>query len=112
MIYLILYCVTLRRLSLVPTCLKNRKNRGFLDAWDFHDQWEHRIPDNPDIPDVIGRIRSLSTLRVHSRRFPTSTIFTMSVNMKFARLGHREMLEFVFSCYQSLIFSELSIIKV
>ena len=38
-------------LSLVPTCPKNRKNRGFLpfsDVWDSYDQWEHRIPDIPD----------------------------------------------------------------
>ena len=38
-------------LSLVPTCPKNRKNRGFLrysDVWDSYDQWEHFIPEIPD----------------------------------------------------------------
>ena len=40
-----------------------------------------------DFYDVIGRIGSISTLKVHLRQSPTSAIFTMSVNMKFACLG-------------------------
>ena len=39
---LILYCVILRRLSLVPTCPRNRNNQGFLRfsyVLDSHDQW-------------------------------------------------------------------------
>ena len=80
-----------------------------------------------DFYDVIGSIGSISTLKVHPRRFPTSAIFTMSVNMKFACLGWSPtigdfydeceheiclsgtsgMLDFVFTCYQSLIFSKL-----
>ena len=35
-------------LSLVPSCPKNRKNRGFLrfsDVWDSYDQCKHPIPD-------------------------------------------------------------------
>ena len=69
----ILYCVTLRRFSLVPICPKNRKNRGFLrfsDILDCYDQWEHRIPGIPDgrrFYDVIGRIGSISSLKVHPR---------------------------------------------
>ena len=38
-------------LSLVPTCPKNRKSRGFLrsfDVWDSYDQCEHPIADIPD----------------------------------------------------------------
>ena len=37
--------------SLVLTCPKNRKNRGFLrysDVWDSYDQWEHFIPEISD----------------------------------------------------------------
>ena len=80
-----------------------------------------------DFYDVIGRIGIISTLEVHPRWTPTSAIFTISVNVKFACLGwlltigdfYNEceheiglsgtlgMLDFVFTCYQSLIFSEL-----
>ena len=93
-------------------------------------QYEHPIPDIPDgrrFYDLIGRIGSISTLKVHPRRSPTSAIFRMSVNMKFACLGRSPtigdfydaceheiclsgtsgMFDFVFTCYQSLIFSEL-----
>ena len=56
-----------------------------------------RNPRNPAIfYDVIGRIGSISTLKVHPRRSPTSAIFTMSVNMKFACLGHRGCLSLSF----------------
>ena len=41
-----------------------------------------------DFYDVIRRIGSISTW-VHSRQSPTSAIFTVSVNMKFASLRHR-----------------------
>ena len=37
--------------------------------------------------DVIGRIGSISMLKVHSRQSPTSVLFTMSANMKFSCLG-------------------------
>ena len=94
---LILYCVTLRRLSLVPTCPKNRKNRGFLrfsDVSDSYDQWEHRIPDIPDGRRFLRRDRKnrkhFYCEGVHPRRSPTSTSFKMSVDMKFACLGHRD----------------------
>ena len=40
-----------------------------------------------DFYDVIGRIGSISTLKEDPRRSPTSAIFTMCVNMKFACLG-------------------------
>ena len=125
-------CLWLRGKSLVRTCSKNRKNRknrGFLRfsyVWDSYDQCEHPIPDIPDgrrFYDVIGRIGSISTLKVH----PDGPIFTMSVNMKFAWLGLSPtiddfydecehgiclsgtsgMLSCVFTFYQSLIFSEL-----
>ena len=76
----------------METRLKNGKNRGFLrssDVWDSYDQCEHCIPDKVgDFYDVIGRIRSISTLKVHPRWSLTLAIFTMSVNMKFACLGH------------------------
>ena len=42
-----------------------------------------------DFYDVIGRIKSISTLKVRPRGSPTSAVFMMSVNMKFACLGHR-----------------------
>ena len=78
-----------------------------------------------DFYDVIGRIGSISTLKLHPRRSPTSAILTM--DMKFACLGRSPtigdfynecehdiclsatsgMLDFVLTCYQSLIFSEL-----
>ena len=74
--------------------------------------------------DVIGRIGSISILKVLS---PTSAIITMSVNIKFVCLGSSPtigdfynkceheicmsgtsgMLDFVFTCYQSLTFSKL-----
>ena len=80
-----------------------------------------------DFYDVIGTIGGISTLKVHPRRSPMSATFTISVNMKFACLGRSPtigdfydeceheiclsgtsaMLDFVFTCYQSLIFSEL-----
>ena len=42
-----------------------------------------------------------------------SAIFTTSVNMKFVCLGGTSgMVDFVFTCYKSLIFSDLSIINV
>ena len=82
-----------------------------------------------DFYDMIGRIGSISTLKVHPRR---SSIFTMSVNMKVPCLGRSStigdfydecepeiclsgtsgMLDFVFSCYHSLISSDLSFINV
>ena len=93
MIYFnILYCVTLRRLSLVPTCLKNRKNRRFLrfsDVSNCYDQWEHRIPDIPDGRRVLRRDRKNQKHFYLEGPSPTSAIFTMSVNIKFAYLGHR-----------------------
>ena len=48
--FLILYCLTSRRLSLVPTCPKNHKNQGLLrfsNVFDSYDQWEHRHPRHP-----------------------------------------------------------------
>ena len=78
----------------VPTCPKNRENRGFLrfsDVWDFYDLWERHIPDIPDGRRFLQcdrKIGSISTLKVDLRLSPTS----MSVNMKFACLGHRECL--------------------
>ena len=42
-----------------------------------------------DFYDMIRRIKSISTLKVHPKWPPTSAIFTMSVNMKFACLGWR-----------------------
>ena len=92
-IYLILYCVTLRRLSLVPTCPKNCKNQGFLrfsDVSDSYDQWQQRIPDIPDGRPFLRRDRK------SRKQSPTSAIFTTSVNMKFACLGHRRCLSLSF----------------
>ena len=40
-----------------------------------------------DFYDVIGRIESISTLKVHPRWFPTSTTFTMSVNLAVLRIA-------------------------
>ena len=116
------------KLNLVPTCPKNRKNRGFLrssDVWDSYDQCEHPIPDIRDGRRFLRRDRTVVFLlsRYCPRRSPTSAISTMSVNMKFACLGRSwtigdfydeckheiclsgtsGMLDFVFTCYQSLI---------
>ena len=80
-------------LSLVPTCPKNCKNRGFLrysDVWDSYDQWEHFIPEIPD-----GR-RFLRCDRKNRNHFyfegmpqtsQTSAIFTMSVNLAVLRIA-------------------------
>ena len=38
---------------------------------------------------VIGRIGTICTFKVYPRWSPTSAIFTMSVNIKFACLGHQ-----------------------
>ena len=83
-------------LSLVPTCPKNRKNQGFLRSsgvWDSYDQCEHPIPDIPDGRRVLRRdwknrkhFYFEGTVPDGPRR---SGIFRMSVNMKFACLGHR-----------------------
>ena len=61
-------------LSLVPTCPKNRKNRGFLrsfDVWDSYDQCEHTPSQTSqtvgDFYDVIGRIASISTFNCPRR---------------------------------------------
>ena len=97
---LTLYWVTLRRLSLVPTCPKNHKNRGFLRFSDVSDSYDQCCGNTAsqtsqtvgDFYDVIGRIRSISTSKVHPRQSPTSAIFMISVNMKFACLGYRRCL--------------------
>ena len=102
-------------LSLVPTCPENRKNRGFLrfsDVWDSYDQCEHPIPEGRRFYDVIGRIRSISTLKVHPRRSPTIEDFYDECEHEICLSETSGMLDFVFNCYQSLIFSELSIINV
>ena len=64
-----------------------------------------------DFYDVIGRIGSISAFKVHPRRSPTIGDFYDGVNMKFACLGHRGCLILVFTCYQSLILSEFSILN-
>ena len=81
------YCVTLRCFRLVPTCPKNRKNRRFLRASRILTISGNTASQTVgDFYDVIGRIGSIFTLKVHSRQSPTSAVFTMSVNMKFARV--------------------------
>ena len=80
-----------------------------------------------DFYDVIGRIGSISTLKVLFQMVREVGDLTMSVNIKFACLGRSPtigdfydeceheiclsgtsgMLDFVFTCYQSLIFSKL-----
>ena len=94
--------------SLVPTCPKNRKSRGFLrfsDVWNSYDQWEHYIPDFPD-----GR-RFLRRDRKNRKHFyfegPSETIpeagdFYDEWEYEICLSGTSRMLEFVFSCYQSL----------
>ena len=140
---------------------KSRAFLRFSDVWDSYDQCEHTILDIPDgrrllrcdqknrnhfyfkvtsqtVPDVgdfydvIRRIGTISTSKLHPRRSLTSATFTVSVNMKFVCLGRSPtigdsydecehqiclsgtsgMQDFVFTCYQSFIFSELSIINV
>ena len=118
MIYLILCCVTLRPLSLVPTCPKNRRNQGFLrfsDVSDSYDQWEHRISDIPDGRRVLRR--DLENRKHFYFEGPSQTVpdvgdFYDECEREICLSGTSGMLEFVFSCYQSLIFSELSIINV
>ena len=80
-------CLILLLLSLVPTCPKNLPMSGILTtSVNTPSQTSQTVGD---FYDVIGRIGSISTLKVLSQ---TSAIFTMSVNMKFACLGHRECL--------------------
>ena len=79
-------------LDLVPTCPKNRKNRGFYDfstsgiLTTSANTPSQRSQTVGDFYDVIGRIRSISTFNC-PRQSPTSAIFTMSVNIKFACMG-------------------------
>ena len=94
------------------------KNRGFLrfsDVWDSYNQWEHRIPDIPD-----GR-RFLRRDRKNRKHFyfegPFQTVsdvgdFHDECEHEICLSGTSRMLEFGFSCYQSLISSEFSIINV
>ena len=61
---------------LVPTCPTNRKNRGFLrsaDVWDSYDQCENPTQTSQTVGnfyDVIGKIGSISTLKVLSQKVP------------------------------------------
>ena len=122
-------------LSLVPTCPKNRKNRGFLqssDVWDSYEQCEHPIPDIPDGRPFLRRDRKNRKHFYFEGTVPDGLrrwrFFMMSVNIKFACLGQSPtvgdfydeceheiclsgtsgMLDFVYTCNQSLIFIELS----
>ena len=120
-------------LSLVPTCPKNRKHRGFSDVWDSYDQCELSIPDGWRFLRRDRKNREHFYFEGTSQTAPTSEIFTMSVNMKFFVWNGRRrsriftvsesenmtclsrtsgMLDFVFICYQNFIFNELSIINV
>ena len=93
-------CIGAQTLSPVPTCPKNRKNRGFLrfsDLWDSYGQQEHRIPDIPDGRQFLRRDRKS---RKHfyfegpSQTVPDNGDFYdecehETVNMKLGCLGHR-----------------------
>ena len=66
-----------RTFNLVPTCPKNRKNWGILrssDVWDSHDQCVNTPSQTSQMVgefyDVIGRIGSISTLKVLSQTVP------------------------------------------
>ena len=105
-------------LSLAPTCPKNRKNQGvlrFSDVWDSYDQWKHLIPDIPDGRRFLRRDRKN---RKHfyfegsSQTVPDVGDFYNECEHEIYLSGTSGMLEFVFSCYQSLVSSELSIINV
>ena len=76
------------------TCPKNRKNQGIVTI--SGNTASQTFQTVGDFYDVIGRIGSISTLKVHPRRSPTSAIFTISVNMKFVCLGHRGCLSLSF----------------
>ena len=112
---LILYCITLRRLSLVSICPKNRRNQGFLrfsDVSDSYDQWEHRIPDGRRFLRRDLKNRKHFYFEGPSQTIPDVGDFYDECEHEICLSGTSGMLEFVSSCYQSLIFSELSIINV
>ena len=64
-----------------------------------------------NVYDVIGRIGSISTLKVHPRRSPTVGDFYDDCEHEIFLSGTSGMLDFVFTCYLSLIFTELSSIR-
>ena len=98
-----------RPLSLVPVCPKNCKNRRFLRFFDVWHSYEHPIPN---IPDGRQFLRCDRKNRKHFYFEGTSAIFTVSVKHESCLSGTLRMLDFVFTFYQSLIFSELAIINV
>ena len=76
--------------SVVPT---RPKNLGFF--YDFPTSGilttsgntaSQTSPTVGDFYDVIGRTGSISTLKVHPRRSPTSAILTINVNMPVLRI--------------------------
>ena len=81
-------------LSLVPTCPKNRKNRGNLK--DIPTSGTLTTNGNTssqksqtvgDFYHVIRRIGIISTLKVLSQTSQTSAIFAMSVNLAVLRIA-------------------------
>ena len=60
-----------------------------------------------DFYDVIGRMASISTLKVHPRRSPMIKDFYDECEHEICLSGTSGMIVFVFTFYQSLIFSEL-----
>ena len=60
-----------------------------------------------DFYDAIGRIGSISTLKVLSQKVPDVGDFYDECEHEICLSGTSGMLHFAFACYQSLIFSEL-----
>ena len=103
-------------LNLVPTCPKNRKNGGLLrssDVWDSYDQCEHPILDIPDGRRFLRHDQKNRKHRKHfyfegtSQTIPDVGDFYDECEHEICLYGTSGMLDFVFTYYQSLIFSEL-----
>ena len=120
-------------MTYMETRLKNRKNWGFLrfsNVWDSYDQCEDPIPDIPDARQFLRRDRKN---RKHfyfegtSQTVPDVSDFYDECEHEICLSGTGAddrgfydwceheiclsgtsgMLDFVFTCYQSLIFSKL-----
>ena len=78
---------------------ENRKNQGFLRFSDFSDscdQWQHRIPDSRRFLRHDQKNQKHFYFGGPSQTVPDVYDFAMSVNMKFACLGHRGFLSLSF----------------
>ena len=109
------YDASENKACMVLTCPKNRKNRGLLrssDVWVSYDPSEHSIPDGRRFLRRDRKNRKHFYFEGPSQTFPDVGNFYDECEHEICLSGTSGMFLSVFSCYQSLISSELSIINV